>query len=168
MVTPLTIAFFGLLGLALGSFANAVALRYDPDRFLFAPADGRSQCPTCKRTLTALELIPLISWIALRGKCWGCRAPISVRYPLAEVITGLAVAAVPIGLETASVGFLEPWRFAVAAACWTGIVLFLAILTLVDLRHYLIPDETTIAIAGLGALSACVTAPTLAMQPDRS
>jgi leader peptidase (prepilin peptidase)/N-methyltransferase len=72
---------------------------------------------------------------------------------------GLATAAVPLGLATISIQFLEPWRFAVAAACWVGIVLFLAILTLVDLKHYLIPDEATIAIAVLGIISAIVTAP---------
>lgn len=159
MVTPLTVVFFGLLGLALGSFANAVALRYDPDRFLFAPANGRSRCPRCGKTLGPLELVPVLSWIALRGRCRGCKEPISVRYPLAEIATGLVVAAVPLGLSAISVQFLEPWRFAVAAACWVGIVLFLAILTLVDIEHYLIPDEATVAIGVLGAVAAWVTAP---------
>lgn len=159
MVTPLTVSFFGLLGIMLGSFANAVALRYDPDRFLFAPATGRSHCPQCKRTLGILELVPVLSWIALRGKCLGCKARISVRYPLVEILTGLAVASVPLGLVAISANFLEPWRFAVAAMCWTGIVLFLAIITLVDIKHYLIPDEATIAIGILGAIAAWVTAP---------
>ena len=159
MITPLAIVFFGLLGLALGSFANAVALRYDPDRFLFAPSHGRSHCPACGRTLSAAELVPLLSWIALRGRCYGCKAPISVRYPLVELGTGIAMAGIPLGLEAASVGFLEPWRLAVAAACWVGIVLYLARLTLVDLKHFLIPDEATIAIGALGAVSAWVTAP---------
>lgn len=159
MVTPLTFLFFGLLGTALGSFANAVALRYDPDRFLFAPANGRSHCPHCKKTLGALELIPVISWIALRGKCRGCKAPISVRYPLVEILTGLAVASVPLGLVATSAQFLEPWRFTVAAICWVGIVLFLAILTLIDIKHYLIPDEASVVIGVLGVIAGWATAP---------
>lgn len=159
MTSPLAVPFFGLLGLLLGSFANAVALRYDPDRFLFAPATGRSRCPGCGRTLGALELVPVLSWILLRGRCRGCRERISVRYPLAEIATGLAVAAVPLGLQASSAGFLEPWRFAVAAACWTGIVLFLAILTLIDVRHYLIPDEASVAIGVLGAIAGWATSP---------
>lgn len=150
---------FGLLGLALGSFANAVALRYDPDRFLFAPATGRSRCPACGKTLGVLELIPVVSWIALRGKCRGCRAPISIRYPLVEILTGLALASVPLGLAAISAQFLDPWRYAVAAVCWAGIVLFLAILTLVDLERYLIPDEATVAIGVFGAVAAWATAP---------
>jgi len=155
----IAVAFFGLLGLFLGSFANAVALRYDPERFLFAPAGGRSRCPACARTLGPLELVPVLSWIALRGRCRGCRQPISARYPLAELGTGIATALVPLGLMASSAQFLEPWRFGVAAGCWTLIVLFLAILTLVDLEHYLIPDEASIAIAVLGGVAAYATLP---------
>jgi prepilin signal peptidase PulO-like enzyme (type II secretory pathway) len=155
------VVFFGLLGTLLGSFANAVALRYDPDRFMFSPATGRSHCPKCGRTLTALELVPVLSWLALRGRCYGCREKISWRYPLVELVTGLAVAAIPFGLLAASVQFLEPWRFAVAAACWVGIVLFLVVLSLVDLKHYIIPDEANVAIAVLGAVAAWATAPAL-------
>lgn len=149
----------GLLGLVLGSFANAVALRYDPDRFLFAPARGRSRCPACGKVLGPLELIPVLSWLALRGRCHGCQVRISVRYPLSELGTGLAMAAVPLGLATASGPFLEPWRYAVALGCWIGIVLFLAILTLIDLEHYLIPDEASVGIAALGGTAAWVLAP---------
>lgn len=159
MATATAIVFFGLLGTLLGSFANAVALRYDPDRFLFAPSNGRSKCPKCHKTLGALELIPVLSWIALRGKCRGCREPISVRYPLAEIGTGIATAMVPLGLAASSAQFLEPWRYGLAAGSWTLIVLFLAILTLIDLKHYLIPDEATIAIAVLGAVAGYATYP---------
>lgn len=154
-----SVLFFGLLGTLLGSFANAVALRYDPDRFLFAPSSGRSRCPKCSRTLTALELVPIISWVALRGRCYGCRKKISWRYPLVELATGFAVAAVPFGLVASSAQFLDPWRFAVAAGCWVGIVLFLVIIALVDLKHYIIPDEANVAIAVLGGVAAWVTAP---------
>lgn len=159
MLTPLAPLFFGILGLALGSFANVVALRYDPDRFLFAPAGGRSRCPACGKVLGPLELVPVLSWLALRGRCRGCTACISVRYPLTELAVGAACALIPIGLTAISAQFLEPWRFFLAAACWTGIVLFLAIIALIDLEHYLIPDEATVAIGVLGALAAWATAP---------
>ena len=103
-MTPLAILFFGLLGTMLGSFANAVALRYDPDRFLFAPANGRSMCPSCKKTLGPLELVPVLSWVFLGGKCRSCRKPISIRYPLTEILTGLAVASVLKGIGVLQIG----------------------------------------------------------------
>ncbi len=143
----------------LGSFANAVALRYDPDRFLFAPAGGRSRCPGCGRTLGPLELVPVLSWVLQRGRCRGCGQAISIRYPLAEIGTALAVMTVPLGLAASSAHLLDPWRYAVAAACWVGIALFLVIVALIDLEHYLIPDEASVAIAALGGVAAWATAP---------
>lgn len=159
IATPLSVSLFGLLGLVLGSFANAVASRYDPDRFIFAPVRGRSRCTGCDRTLGPLELVPVLSWIALRGRCRGCGVRLSVRYPLSEIGTALAVMSVPLGLQAISAQFLDPWRLGVALGCWVLIVVTLAIVTLIDLDHYLIPDEAVIAIAVLGAIAAGVTAP---------
>lgn len=160
MVPTVVLIGFGVLGLLLGSFANAVALRYNPDRFMFAPATGRSACPHCRRTLTALELIPVVSWVVLRGKCYECHAPISWRYPAVELAMALSLIAVPFGLHAIGAGFLEPWRYALVAACWIVILTFLMMITLIDLKYYLIPDEASAVIAGVGGIAAWASAPT--------
>lgn len=77
----------GMLGLCLGSFINALVWRLHTDRDWIK---ARSICPRCKRQLANKDLIPVVSWLWLRGRCRYCRRPISVQYPLVE----LAMAAV--------------------------------------------------------------------------
>src|SRR4051812_6530095 len=79
----------GIFGLIIGSFLNVVILRHD-ERGI----SGRSACMSCERTLTWIDLIPVFSWIALRGKCRTCKAAISIQYPLVEVTTGILFALV--------------------------------------------------------------------------
>jgi len=86
-----------LFGLILGSFANVLILREETGESI----DGRSHCPSCKRTLEWYELFPVLSFILLRGKCRTCRARISWQYPLVEILVALGVAIVwlaPISL----------------------------------------------------------------------
>ena len=98
----------GVVGLMVGSFLNVVIhrlpimmerdwaaqcaeLKSEPPP-VFEPlslARPRSRCPQCGHAITALENIPLLSWLLLHGRCKGCAAPISVRYPLIEALTGL-------------------------------------------------------------------------------
>lgn len=106
--------------------------RYD----LIAP---RSACPACNAPITALQNIPLVSYLALRGRCAGCGARISPRYPLVEALTGLASAAV-----AARFGFAWP-----AAA---GLVLtwYLIALTFIDLDRQLLPDSLTLPLLWIG------------------
>ena len=73
----------GLLGLVLGSFCNAWAWRLCHGQSI---AKGRSHCPHCGHTLGGGDLIPLVSYLCLRGRCRYCKAPISPRYPLAEAL----------------------------------------------------------------------------------
>lgn len=75
-----------ILGLVLGSFYNVVGLRIPEKQSLIKP---RSHCPKCKRTLTALDLIPVFSYLFLRGKCRGCGSIIPTFYPIMELSTGL-------------------------------------------------------------------------------
>lgn len=75
-----------LLGACLGSFANVVILRLPLGQSLVSP---RSHCPYCKKKLGALDLVPIFSWLLLRGKCRSCRAPISFRYSLVELLMAL-------------------------------------------------------------------------------
>jgi leader peptidase (prepilin peptidase)/N-methyltransferase len=83
--------FAGILGLAIGSFLNVVIYRVPAGRSIVAPA---SACPTCSSAIRAYDNVPVLSWLALRGKCRDCAAPIAARYPLVELGTGLFFAVV--------------------------------------------------------------------------
>jgi len=83
------LVIMAVLGLAIGSLLNVVILRFDDLKSILTT---RSHCPHCKRTLAWYELIPFLSYIALRGKCRTCKYEISIQYPLVEVGTGLMFA----------------------------------------------------------------------------
>ena len=136
MVTALSFLF----GLALGSFLHVLVSRYDPERFLLTPATlgGRSYCPHCKRTLAWYELVPLLSFLVQRGRCRACGAKISWSYFGVELACGLLVALVPMGLPL------------VPAILWTAVFLILLLITLIDMRLQIIPDELSAALAILG------------------
>jgi len=122
--------FVFIFGAAIGSFLNVVILRLPNDEHV----TGRSHCPHCGHTLGALELIPLVSFVLLGGKCSSCKANISPRYFIIEGITGLLFL---VGwlhfnpLATASWLLFAEWMVVSAAA--------LAIFV-IDLEHYLILD----------------------------
>lgn len=82
------VVFAGVLGLAVGSFLNVCIVRLPQH----ASLGGRSRCPRCGRQIRAWENIPVLSWLALRGRCAGCREPISMHYPLVEAVTALVFA----------------------------------------------------------------------------
>jgi leader peptidase (prepilin peptidase) / N-methyltransferase len=108
----------------------------------------RSACPSCKAPIKAWQNIPVISWLVLRGKCAACRAPISVRYPLVELTTGLMSAAVAWHF-----GFGSP------AACALLVTWALIALTGIDLDHQLLPDGITLPLLWAGLLAAVVVGP---------
>ena len=86
----LLLAAIGLLGLAVGSFLNVVIARVPAGRSVVRPG---SACPDCGHEIRARHNVPVLSWLWLRGRCADCRTPISVRYPLVELLTaGLFVA----------------------------------------------------------------------------
>ena len=84
-----TIAF--VFGAVVGSFLNVVLWRVPRGESIVAPP---SHCPECGAPLRPSELIPIVSWAALHGRCRTCHTPISVRYPLVELVTGIAFALV--------------------------------------------------------------------------
>src|SRR5438105_4556334 len=75
-----------LMGLAIGSFLNVVIARVPHGLSIVRPP---SRCPKCGHGLSWYENIPVLSWLWLRGNCRSCRAPISIRYPLIELMTAL-------------------------------------------------------------------------------
>lgn len=129
------------LGLVLGSFATALSYRLP--RGISIAAVKRSQCPACGKTLGAPDLVPLFSWLFLKGRCRHCRAPIGWRYPLIELATlvlCLAFYAVyGLSRETVLVFALAP--------------VLVSILD-IDLHHKIIPDSLNLAIllTGIGLL----------------
>jgi leader peptidase (prepilin peptidase)/N-methyltransferase len=83
----------GVLGLAVGSFLNVVIHRVPRGESLLRPA---SHCPRCRRAVRPWENVPVLSWLALRGRCAGCAGRISVRYPLVEAATAALFVAITL------------------------------------------------------------------------
>lgn len=140
------------LGLALGSFLHVVASRYDPDRFVFSAAvlGGRSHCPHCGRVLAWYELVPLVSFLLQRGRCRTCGERIGWSYFFVELLSGIIVAFAPMQF----LGSFVPHALALAIL-WSAALLILLLLSLIDLRLQLIPDELT---AGVGIIGVAVAA----------
>jgi leader peptidase (prepilin peptidase)/N-methyltransferase len=150
----------GILGLAVGSFLNVVIHRLPkmmerewrvqcaelqggtvPEEAPFNLATPRSRCPHCGHQLGALDNIPLISWLVLRGRCRTCAAPIALRYPLIEAASGaLALAA--------ALHFGPGWQ-ALAAL---PLIWCLLALTAIDLDTQLLPDSITLPLLWAGLL----------------
>ena len=149
-----------LLGLCVGSFLNVVIHRLPKmmerqwraecaelagqeapaaERYnLIVP---RSACPSCNRPITALENIPLLSWLVLRGKCAGCSTRISPRYPAVEALT-------------AALSAYVAWHFGFGMAA-AGALLFtwvMIALTFIDLDTFYLPDSITLPLLWLGLL----------------
>ena len=117
----------GILGLIFGSFATALAYRLPRDGSI---STGRSKCPNCGNQITALQNIPLFSWVALRGRCKHCGNKISARYPLTELATALAF-----------VGAAAKFGFTPEAFIYAGFFWALVVLTVIDLEFKLLPNK---------------------------
>ncbi|QGW97903.1 prepilin peptidase [Aeromonas veronii] len=151
-----------LFSLMIGSFLNVVIHRlpimlerewqaeyhsyFAPDEEAVAPERynlmvPRSACPHCGHTITALENIPLLSWLLLKGRCRDCQAPISARYPLVELLTALLSVAVAM--------VITPGWGTLAALLLTWV---LVALTFIDLDKMLLPDQLTLPLLWGGLL----------------
>jgi prepilin signal peptidase PulO-like enzyme (type II secretory pathway) len=131
--------FIFLFGLTVGSFLNCVIYRLGTgESFL----KGRSHCPHCKHILSWRDLIPVLSFLILKGKCRYCHQKISWQYPLVEIATGLLFLQIsnfqfPISNEFPIFNFSN-----LLTACYLLLVTsFLIIIFVYDLKHYIIPDK---------------------------
>jgi len=144
-----TVAAIAALGLVVGSFLNVVVARLPHRRSLWGP---RSACPACGAAIAWHDNIPVLSFVALRGRCRACEAPIAWRYPLIEALTAgtFALAHLVLGLSPA----LVPALLLLAA---------LIAITFIDLEHQLIPDAITLpgVVTGLVANVATGAVPWL-------
>ena len=158
---PFWIAAAGVLGLIVGSFLNVVILRLPARMEYFWKRDARemlelgandeaappdivrkgSHCPHCKHPLAAWDNVPLLSWLVLRGHCRYCKAPISIQYPLVELLCGVTSAIVV-------------WHFGVTWQAGAALLFtwFLVAAGGIDFRTQLLPDSLTLPLLWLGLL----------------
>jgi len=157
---PVLLTFSGLLGLAVGSFLNVVIHRLPKmmerewrsqcaeilddgapaeKRTTYNLVVPRSRCPGCDRQITALENIPVLSYIVLRGRCSGCGQRIGLRYPLVELVTGL-------------LSVLVVWRFGLTVQAGGALLLTWALvaLSVIDFDTQYLPDAITLPFLWLG------------------
>jgi leader peptidase (prepilin peptidase)/N-methyltransferase len=170
-----------VLSLLIGSFLNVVIHRLpimmerewrkQAEELLAAEpaADGfdptpqynlivpRSACPNCGAQITALQNIPVVSWLFLKGRCAHCAAPISVQYPLVEFATALFSAIVA-------------WHFGFTAHMAAALVLTwtLVALCMIDFDHQLLPDDLTLPLMWLGLLLSLFDGQVLPLSPRDS
>jgi leader peptidase (prepilin peptidase)/N-methyltransferase len=112
-----------------------------PARAPFNLVVPRSACPACKAPITALQNIPVLSYLVLKGRCAGCGVRISPRYPAIEALSGVLSAAVA-------------WKFGFGWPALEALILtwFLIALTFIDVDHQLLPDDLTLPLLWLGLL----------------
>ena len=156
------VSVVGLFALLVGSFLNVVIYRLpiimerewkrdcrewldtptnEPDTGDFNLVVPRSQCPTCGHKITALENIPVISYLFLRGKCAGCKTPISMQYPLVEAATAL-------------LSMLVAWQIGYSGTLLAllGFTWVLVALFMIDAKTMLLPDNLTLPLLWAGLL----------------
>lgn len=149
-----------VFGLCLGSFVNALVWRVHEQpkkggkasKLDLSIRTGRSMCPNCHHMLHAKDLIPVLSWLSLRGKCGYCHKPISPQYPLVELATALLF-----------VGSYIWWPVAFDLTQYLLLVIWLLLLvgfmalTVYDFRWYLLPNRIMTPVAWLAALFAFIS-----------
>ncbi len=142
-MTSLTYSWIAAgLGMILASFIGLVSLRWPQERPIML---GRSACAGCGRSLRPLELVPILSFLALRGRCGQCAAPIPRRYLALEL-------ACPALAWWAACVRSGPDILIGAGLAWT-----LLLLALLDAEHFWLPDQLTLPLAGAGLLYAWLT-----------
>jgi prepilin signal peptidase PulO-like enzyme (type II secretory pathway) len=133
-MTPILTIIFFILGLIIGSFLNVVVFRFNTERSF----GGRSGCMTCQNKLCWYELIPLISFFALKGRCRNCKAKISIQYPIVELISGLIFAG--IFLKFQDIFYINTLVFSISYAYYATMFSVLLIVAVYDFKHKIIPD----------------------------
>jgi leader peptidase (prepilin peptidase) / N-methyltransferase len=152
----------GVLGLLVGSFLNVVIHRFpkmlerqwagECAEYAGQPLEPqepfnlvvpRSRCPHCGHVIRWYENVPVVSWLALRGRCSQCKVPISLRYPLVELVTA---------------GFFAlcgwRWGLTLQAAAWAAFAALLICLFLIDMDTQILPDDLNYTLLWLGLLAS--------------
>lgn len=175
----------GLFGVIIGSFLNVVIWRVPRDASVLKP----SHCPTCKVAIKPWQNIPILSWVFLRGRCANCSAPISVRYPVVEFVTGIVFALVAwwwltvtpldgmfsafFGMQTVNGGWdndrvlhLAGLIIVLVALLWFAAISI--VLTVIDVEHQRLPDRIVLPslVVILGLLTTATVLVALSGDPS--
>jgi leader peptidase (prepilin peptidase)/N-methyltransferase len=141
------IAFFVFIfGTIIGSFLNVVILRYNTGMSIFGSKE-RSHCFSCGKKLQAHELIPIFSFLLLRGKCSECKSKISWQYPLVEFITGLIFSL--IFIKNFYLLDISPQKFLIITLFHFIVWGILMVISFYDLKHKIIPNGLVYALIGI-------------------
>lgn len=124
---PITAFIFGA---CIGSFLNVCIYRIPEGKSIAHPP---SSCPTCGTAIRFYDNIPILSYLLLRGRCRRCRAPIPLRYPMVEALTGMAAVALVMKFDLT-------W----AAGVYFVFVALLLVITFIDIDHQIIPDRLSL------------------------
>ncbi len=137
-------SMFGLFGLIIGSFLNVCIYRIP---LKISVAKGRSYCPNCKNTLSPIELVPVLSYVFLRGKCKNCKQKISPRYALVESLTAIlfALCGYVFGIMQLELAVIYSLFFAV-----------LIVVSFIDLNTMEVPDTMHVLIAVLAIVKFAI------------
>jgi leader peptidase (prepilin peptidase)/N-methyltransferase len=144
MASPGELALAAIGGALVGSFLNVVIQRLPRGESLVTP---RSRCPRCEVEIRPRDNVPVLSWLALRGRCRSCGARIPVRYPLTEVLTAAAFAGV-VAARGVDSGLLLELPFVAMLIAVAGI----------DLEHNIVPNRIVVPAAAWALIAALVVA----------
>lgn len=145
MQAAVLVTAMGVLGALVGSFLAAVSVRLPRSESVVG---GRSHCMSCERPLAVWQLVPIFSWLAQRGRCGWCKAPVSARYILIEV------AAVGVGIWAALVRE-DPGAIAITALLGWQLLL----IAIIDAENFWLPDVLTLPLIASGLALAFLTDP---------
>ncbi|MBI5854032.1 MAG: prepilin peptidase [Nitrospirae bacterium] len=134
-----------VVGAFIGSFLNVCIYRLPRGESVVWPG---SHCPSCNQPVAPYDNVPVLSYLLLLGKCRRCRAPISIQYPLVEVLNGLAYV-------------LVVWRFGLTwpALAYAAFCSALIVVSGIDLEHQIIPDRITLPGLAIGLVAAATILP---------
>jgi leader peptidase (prepilin peptidase)/N-methyltransferase len=125
-------------GLCVGSFFNVLIWRIPREESIAWPP---SHCTGCGYKIKSYENIPVLSYLFLRGKCSGCKTPISIIYPLIEILTAAALILI---WKFSGVTLLSPWHQNIIPLLKVISLILLIPISVIDIRHYIIPDRFTL------------------------
>lgn len=131
---PIVTSFIFLIGLCVGSFLNVLIDRLPNEETI----GGRSHCDNCKKTLSFFDLIPVFSFIFLKGKCRYCHKKLSIQYPFIEIITGVSFVLTWL--------YVDPlWLSLPGILSYFTLISACIVIVVADFKYHIIPDQATVA-----------------------
>lgn len=137
-----------LFGAVVGSFLNVVIARLPEEQSVVSP---RSRCPRCETPIAWYDNIPMVSWLILRARCRSCQLPISIRYPLVELLTAV-LSVLTFHRFVANPALMTVEGVALYLVYFSFVAALIAI-TFIDFDHYIIPNEISYPGTALGLLA---------------